>query len=85
MSKNVKIGNKTFTGVEYISCKCADQDGVQRMFVDNDERSKPTEISTSEEMDTLLVTANIGKCYKYIGETDSKYVNGDIYLVEESN
>lgn len=85
MSKNVKIGNKIFTDVEYISCKCADQDGVQRMFVDNDERSKPTEISTSEEMDALLIASNVGKIYKFVGTTDEKYVNGDIYLVEETN
>lgn len=34
MSKNIKIGNKTFNGVEYISCECADEPGVQRLFKD---------------------------------------------------
>ena len=34
MSKNIKIGKKTFTGVKYISC--ADEEGVQRKFVDED-------------------------------------------------
>lgn len=85
MSKNIKIGNKTFNNVEYISCKCADVDGVQRLFIDNDDKSKPIEISTSEEMDALLIASNVGKIYKFVGTTDEKYVNGDIYLVEDTN
>ena len=84
MSKNIKIGKKIFNNVEYISCKSADVDGVQRLFIDNDDKSKPIEISTTEEMDALLVTANIGKIYKFVGTTDEKYINGDIYLVEET-
>lgn len=36
MSKNIKIGKKTFTGVKYISCASADEEGVQRKFVDED-------------------------------------------------
>ena len=85
MSKNVKIGSKTFNNVKYISCKCADVDGIQRLFIDNDEKSKPIEISASIEMDSLLVAENVGKTYKFVGTTDKKYVNGDIYIVEESN
>ena len=84
MSKNVKIGNKIFNNVEYISCKRADVDGVQCLFIDNDDKSKPIEISTTEEMDALLVVSNIGKIYKFVGTTDEKYINGDLYLVEET-
>ena len=40
------------------------------------------EVSTSAEMDALLVEANVGKYYKFVGTTDSKYTNGDIYQVE---
>ena len=36
MRKNIKIGNKIFTDVEYISCKGVEQDGVQRKYVDVD-------------------------------------------------
>lgn len=36
MSKNIKIGNTVYKDVEFISCKCADQEGVQRKFRDVD-------------------------------------------------
>ena len=40
------------------------------------------EVATSAAMDALLVEANVGKYYKFTGTTDSKYTNGDLYLVE---
>ena len=40
------------------------------------------EVATAEAMDALLVEANVGKYYKFTGTTDSKYTNGDLYLVE---
>lgn len=40
------------------------------------------EVATSSAMDALLVEANIGKCYKFTGTTDTSYTNGDLYLVE---
>ena len=42
-----------------------------------------TEITTSSAMDTVLVAANVGKYYKYVGTTDDKYTNGDIYQVQD--
>jgi len=44
-----------------------------------------TDISTASEMRALLTAANVGKYYKYTGTTDSNYINGDIYLVEEKS
>lgn len=41
------------------------------------------EIDTPAEMDSLLIADNIGKTYRYIGETTSDYTNGDLYMVEE--
>ena len=41
------------------------------------------EIATSSAMDAVLVSANVGKYYKYTGTTDEKYTNGDIYQVQE--
>lgn len=41
------------------------------------------DISTEASMDEVLVSTNIGKIYRYIGETNEKYVSGDIYIVEE--
>ena len=41
------------------------------------------EVSTAAEMNALLVEANIGKTYKFVGTTDDTYTNGDIYVVEE--
>lgn len=40
------------------------------------------EVATASAMDALLVEANVGKYYKFIGTTDSNYTNGDLYLVE---
>lgn len=41
------------------------------------------EVSTAAEMNALLVEANVGKAYKFVGTTDDTYTNGDIYIVEE--
>lgn len=41
-----------------------------------------TEISTTDEMNSLLQDeTNIGKMYRYVGETNSTYTKGDIYEV----
>lgn len=58
---------------------------IAHMYVNSDiivNVSSVTEVSTSVEMDALLVEANVGKYYKFVGTTDSKYTNGDIYQVE---
>lgn len=39
------------------------------------------DIATAEEMDALLVEANIGNVYRYTGTTTEKYTNGDLYEV----
>lgn len=45
----------------------------------------PIEISRSEEMQAVLVAENVGKIYKYVGETNETYSNGNLYqIVEES-
>lgn len=43
------------------------------------------EVSTEAEMDALLVSGNIGKVYRYIGEDTDIYTSGDLYEVEESD
>lgn len=45
----------------------------------------PQEVSTAQEMDSLLVEANAGQYYKYTGASDftEYYINGDIYMVEK--
>ena len=42
----------------------------------------PQEISTEQEMNGLLVIDNLGKAYKFTGESTANYINGDIYIVE---
>lgn len=42
------------------------------------------EVETEEAMNVLLVAENVGNAYRFIGETTENYVNGDIYIVEES-
>lgn len=41
------------------------------------------EIFTSEEMDLAFKEENIGKIYRFLGETNEKYVNGALYMIEE--
>lgn len=43
----------------------------------------PIEVSSIEQMDALLVAENIGKIYKYVGETNEKYTNGALYQISE--
>ena len=49
----------------------------------NDETAEAISISTSEEMDAVLVEENIGNIYVYTGETNDKYTNGMLYQVIE--
>lgn len=39
------------------------------------------EVSTAAAMEALLVSANVGKAYKFTGTTDDTYTNGDVYEV----
>lgn len=57
--------------------------GITYNGVDMELVSGVSEISTADEMNALLVEANIGKTYKFVGTTDDTYTNGDIYVVEE--
>lgn len=41
------------------------------------------DISSEVEMDALLVEENISKIYRFTGESTTKYVQGDLYMVEE--
>lgn len=43
----------------------------------------PIEVSSIEQMDALLVAENIGKIYKYVGETNEKYTSGALYQISE--
>ena len=43
----------------------------------------PIEIKTTEKMNELLRIENIGKIYKFVGETDGTYTNGELYQVVE--
>jgi hypothetical protein len=42
------------------------------------------EVSTEAEMDAVLVEENIGKFYKFTGESTDKYTQDTIYLVQDS-
>lgn len=42
------------------------------------------EVATEEEMDTVLVEENIGKFYKFTGESTNKYTQDAIYLVQDA-
>lgn len=40
-------------------------------------------IESPDDMNTLLTYENIGKVYRYVGETTEDYVNGALYEVAE--
>lgn len=74
---NVKLGNNTLTGVSTVKLQSADTAGEYVSYTD----SIPIEVSTAAAMTVLLVTANVGKVYKFTGTTDATYTNGDLYEV----
>lgn len=41
----------------------------------------PEDVATAEEMTALLTADNVGKVYRFTGETDDTYTNGDLYEV----
>lgn len=43
----------------------------------------PIEVSSTEEMNAMLVETNIGKVYKYTGETTEEFIKDEIYIVVE--
>lgn len=77
---NIKILNKQgvtlLTGGKY----CAEDIAVT---IDEGLLGSPIELSTSEEMEAVLVAENIGKIYKYVGETNETFTNGNLYQVTE--
>lgn len=72
MSKKILIKN----GKAFIDEK---GDILSLNFVDNS--GTPIEISTVEQMENKLISENIGKIYKYVGETNETYTNGEYYEV----
>ncbi len=40
------------------------------------------DVATAAEMTANLVSANVGRAYRFTGTTDNTYTNGDIYVVE---
>ena len=51
--------------------------------IGSDNTGLPIEISSKEEMEMLLTFENIDKIYKYIGETNETFTNGNLYQVME--
>ena len=72
MAKKVLIKN----GKAFIDEK---GDILSLNFVDNS--GTPIEISTVEQMENKLISENVGKIYKYVGETNETYTNGEYYEV----
>lgn len=62
------------------------KDGISKVTINTKVPSSGgvEEVATTAAMNALLVEANVGKYYKFIGPTDSNYTNGNLYLVESS-
>ena len=46
-------------------------------------KAVPIDIDNDTDMNSVLVAANVGKCYRFTGTTGT-YTNGDLYVVEEN-
>lgn len=44
---------------------------------------EPIQVSTPNEMDSYLTEENVGKVFKYIGESNETYIQNEIYIIEE--
>lgn len=58
-----------------------DLTGAVNRLISGYTKSKPKEISTEAEMNTLLTTAEVGSVYKYVGTTGT-YEKGALYMIE---
>lgn len=57
--------------------------GLGRVNIDITNAVK--DIATVAEMESLLTENNVGKYFRYVGETSGKYTYGDIYYVDVLN
>lgn len=68
--------------------KCKDQKMEQDLIIKIGESRSPssnglpTDVSTEQEMNILLETAEEGSVYRYVGPTTNTYENGTLYIVE---
>ena len=58
-------------------------EGINIAGIDGTRGDGAKNISTEAEMNALLISKNVGNVYRFVGETTTNYVNGDIYIVEE--
>lgn len=77
---NVKITDTT--GIKLLTKDKFCDDDIN-VTLSNAILGSPIELATSEEMEAVLVAENVGKIYKYIGETNETFTNGNLYQVME--
>ena len=77
---NIKITSKD--GVKLLTKDKFCDDDIS-ITLDEGLLGTPIELATSEEMEAVLVADNIGKIYKYVGETNETFTNGNLYQVME--
>lgn len=65
----------------YINTNFATSDEVAHIF--NIALNDLMDIESASEMDSLLISDNVGKTYRYVGKSTENYINGDLYEVVE--
>lgn len=80
---NIKILNKQGVTLLTAGKYCAEDIAVTIDESLLGSSGSPIELSTPEEMEAVLVAENIGKIYKYVGETNETFTNGNLYQVTE--
>lgn len=73
---NIKIGNKVYNGVDTLKVKNADNESEYISF----KNDYIEEVATAEEMTALLIEANVGKVYRFVGTTGT-YTQNRLYKV----
>lgn len=84
MATKIEYNNKTIATLsagQMATLACSGKKMKSDISVTTDESCVPIEISTESEMSALLTAENVGKIYKYTGQTGT-YENGALYVVE---
>ncbi len=81
-------GSTTSTGTGASGTKNLNENGLHdvaayKFAMVNVKTGTPIEITDTIEMEAVLVSENIGKIYKYVGETNNRFTQNNYYEVAE--
>lgn len=78
---NIKITDKS--GVKLLTKNKFCKEDINITLDESLVSGNPLELVSSDDMKTVLTSENIGKIYRYIGETNDEFTHGELYEVIE--